>query len=178
MSARAKLDFQEIKARVSLEQVMKFLQLQLKKSAGQFRGSCPVHGRGDRPSSSPEQGFYCFAEKEGGDQIALYAHVRECNNYDAAAALSEHFKASSPAPPASNKGLKPLDYLYTSHEVLELLGLSPAVCEALGAGYAERNGARARRHSASPGGRHPDWVLRDRHKSRPGAAPQVSAQPR
>jgi CHC2 zinc finger len=144
MSERPRLDFAGIKARVSLTQVMEMLDLRLKKSGSQFRGSCPVHGGGDRTLViTPSEGFYCFAEKKGGDQIALYAHVRDCNNYDAAAALSQHFRieqpkrAERPAEPPTD-ALQPLTYLETDHEILDVLGLSPAVCQALGAGYAPK----------------------------------------
>lgn len=146
MSTRPKIDFQELKARVSLEQVMQLLQLNLKRSAGQFRGACPVHGGNDRTFVvTPNKGFYCWSVKEGGDQIAMYAHVRECNNYDAAVALSTHFRVSSPAPPAVEEtpaggGMNRLDYLSTDHPVIEALGLTPEVCEAIGIGYTGNNG--------------------------------------
>jgi hypothetical protein len=141
MSNRPRLDFAEIKARISLQQVMEMLDLRLKKANSQYRGSCPVHGGGDRTLViTPSEGFYCFAEKKGGDQIALYAHVKGCNNYDAAAALQQHFRIEQPQPPsrpaARSDGLEPLTYLEHEHEILDLLGLSPAVCKALGAGYA------------------------------------------
>jgi DNA primase len=143
MSNRPRLDFAEIKSRVSLEQVIEMLDLRLKKSGGQYRGSCPVHGGGDRTLVvTPNEGFYCFAEKKGGDQIALYAHCEGCNNYDAAAALQQRFRVPTPKavekPPSTTGSLAPLDYLEPAHEILEVLGLSPAVCKALGAGFAPK----------------------------------------
>lgn len=148
MSNRPRIDFAGIKARVSLEQVMELLDLRLKRSGNQFRGTCPIHGGDPRSLAvTPEEGWYCHQSGKGGDCIALYAHIRECNNYDAAAALSQHFRieTSKPAAPektaktAGNSGeLQPLAYLEVEHEILELLGLSPAVCKALGAGYAPK----------------------------------------
>jgi DNA primase len=100
MSERARLDFNDIKAHVSLEQVMQMLDLRLKKSGSQYRGDCPVHGGNDRTFVvTPNKGFYCFSEKKGGDQIAMYAHCKECTNYDAAVAITAHFRlTNSPAP--------------------------------------------------------------------------------
>jgi CHC2 zinc finger len=148
MANRPKLDFAEIKSRVSLEQVMQMLDLRLKRSGNQYRGSCPVHGGGDRTLVvTPTEGFFCFAEKKGGDQIALYAHVQSCNNYDAAAALQQHFRIAAPEKPVPEKTakttgnsgeLEPLTYLQHEHEILDLLGLPPAVCKALGAGFAAK----------------------------------------
>jgi hypothetical protein len=162
MPERQKLDFQAIKDAVTLEQVMNLLNLPARKSGGQYRCDCPAHpGNARGLAITPDRGFYCFAEKKGGDCIALYAHVRECNNYDAALALSQHFRVGGksadppraeerqpahttrqPAPQtrdlAQDGGLQPLSYLEPQHEVLDLLGLSPAVCEALGAGYAPK----------------------------------------
>lgn len=149
MGTRPKLDFQEIKARISFVQVIEMLDLRLKKAGNQYRGACPAHGGGDRTLVvTPTEGFYCFAEKKGGDQIALYAHVQGCNNYDAAAALSKHFGVRSAEIPRTpekaaktagkSRDLQPLDYLETEHEILDVLGLSPAICKALGAGFAAK----------------------------------------
>jgi hypothetical protein len=161
MAERQKLDFAAIKDAVTLEQVMTLLNLPARKSGGQYRCDCPAHpGNARGLAITPDKGFFCFAEKKGGDCIALYAHVRECNNYDAALALSQHFRVGGkPAPPhaeerqpahttrqpapqtrdlAQDGGLQPLSYLEPQHEVLDLLGLSQDVCEALGAGFAPK----------------------------------------
>src|SRR5262249_22770584 len=139
MSDRPKLDFQAIKDAASLEQVMRFLQLNARKSGGQYRCECPAHPGDNRQLAiTPGRGFYCFATKQGGDQIGLYPHVKDCSNYDAALALSQCFQIGSKAAPqnrddqprnphnASKTGLEPLTYLEPQHQVLELLGLSPA----------------------------------------------------
>jgi hypothetical protein len=104
MSDRPRLDFTDIKARVSLEQVATLVGLKMKRSGSQLRCECPVHGGDDRTLVvTPNKGWYCFQEKKGGDCIALYAHVRECNNYDAASAIAEHFRLNSPAPEVKAK---------------------------------------------------------------------------
>jgi DNA primase len=148
MPERIKLDFQAIKDAVTLEAVINLLQLPVKKSNGQYRCECPVHEGNSRGLAiTPGKGFFCFSTKNGGDQIALYAHVKGCSNYDAAAELDKRFRVAKRLPtpsepqvnvckPVVQNGLQPLAYLEHQHEVLELLGLSPAVCEALGIGFA------------------------------------------
>jgi DNA primase len=150
MPERIKLDFQAIKDAVTLEAVINLLQLPVKKSNGQYRCECPVHEGNSRGLAiTPGRGFYCFAEKKGGDQISLYAHVKQLSNYDAAAELDKRFRVAKRLPtlsepqvnickPVSQNGLQPLTYLEPQHEVLELLGLSSAVCDALGIGFAPK----------------------------------------
>jgi hypothetical protein len=62
-------DFQELKSRVSIEQAIQLLGLQLKPAHTQLRDPCPT----------------C---KIGGDQIALVAHVKACKTNEAAAFLN------------------------------------------------------------------------------------------
>jgi len=86
------IDFAEIKRRISLHQCMTMLGLPLKQSGNQYRGSCPVHGGGERTLVvTPDKGFYCFGEKKGGDQIALVAHVKQISNRDAAEQICLHY---------------------------------------------------------------------------------------
>jgi len=161
MSTRQKLDFLAIKQAAPIVRVAQMLQLELKRDTGGFRCPCPSGKGNDRaikitPGYQNKDGtlgaFYCHECKKSGDSISLYAHIRDVDNYDAAQAMSEHFgvasDARSPAPtsasqrqvaPASRTdALKPLDYLDVHHEVLDLLGLSPEVCGALGAGFAPK----------------------------------------
>jgi DNA primase len=154
MSKQTYVDFVAIKSAVTLEQAIHFLALRLKKSGKQYRGPCPVHAGTDRTLAvTPGEGFFCFADHKGGDVIALVAHCREIGQRDAALLLAEHFRIGSDAerqpaqrraeprqnaPQPAAKGLEPLSHLSTDHEALELLGLSPAVCEALGAGFASK----------------------------------------
>jgi CHC2-type zinc finger protein len=146
------IDFQDLKSRVSIEQVTQFLGLQLKRSGPALRGPCPAcRAGGDRALViTPEKKvFYCFSAKKGGDQLALAAHIKGCSVRQAAEELVSRYgngepgstssRNSSPAPPVPKKeGLKPLDYLATDHEVVEMLGLSQIACEALGAGFASK----------------------------------------
>jgi hypothetical protein len=148
---RPKLDFQAIKQAAPIVKVAQLLQLDLKRDTGGFRCPCPQRDANPRaikitPGYQNKDGtlgaFYCHSCKSSGDCIALYAHIRDVDNYEAALAISQHFRVASdnPATPArqdtDSTALKPLDYLDVHNEVLELLGLSPEVCGALGAGYA------------------------------------------
>lgn len=158
MSERQKLDFAAIKDSVTIEQVMNLLSITARKSSGQYRCECPTHPGNSRGLAiTPGKGFFCFSEKQGGDQIALYAHIRECSNYDAGAALIEHFRiGGKPATSArstrdnpvtallrqrdeaATSVLQPLDYLTTDHPAIELLGLTEDVCNAIGIGFANK----------------------------------------
>ena len=85
------IDFQELKSRVSIEQAIQLLGLQLKPAGTQLRGPCPTcKFGGDRVLVvTPSKGmFYCFAAQTGGDQIALVAHVKACKTNEAAAFLN------------------------------------------------------------------------------------------
>ena len=153
------IDFQDIKQRVSIEQVIAMLGLTLKKHGPQYRGPCPVHGGVDRTFVvTPGRGFFCFAEKQGGDQIALVSHVKEIPPKEAAsfiAAKSGHPPSTVPStvPPAHpgrtgagarTEPLQPLSYLETTHEAVQALGVSPETAQAWGAGYAPKGIMRGR----------------------------------
>lgn len=84
------IDFAALKEAVSIEDVANLLDLKLKQAGNQFRCECPVHGGGERgmvitPSKNL---FYCFKAGNGGDQLALYAHVQEIEAKQAAAEIA------------------------------------------------------------------------------------------
>ena len=157
------IDFAALKAAISIDQVADWLQLDLgKKPNGQLRGCCPMHnGTSDREFViTPSKGlFFCFGPCGGGDAINLTAHVLKIGTKEAAQRIAEHFKigggeraehTSEPVPSASEPvahkegGLKPLDYLTTDHPAIEALGLTVAVCDALGIGFAPKGMMRGR----------------------------------
>src|SRR6202161_3463406 len=72
-------DFAAIKAAVSFGQVVSMLNLNGKQHNHQWRGPCSAcNSGGERALVITEgKGFYCFASKKGGDQIALVAHIRD-----------------------------------------------------------------------------------------------------
>jgi hypothetical protein len=139
--------FQDVRERVSISDAISFLGLHVKQeSPGQFRTTCPnCKGSEKRDLSiNTEKGFRCFrSDKKGNDATALVAHVRGTSQTDAAKMLHEHFISAarpqrSVPQPQEEGDLQPLAYLEHEHPVIEMLGLTPAACEALGAGYAPR----------------------------------------
>ena len=84
------IDFAELKDKLSFGETINLLELGLKRSGNQYRGPCPACGTGgDRALVVTEgKGFFCFAEKKGGDQIALAAHILGIGAKDAAQELA------------------------------------------------------------------------------------------
>lgn len=141
-------DFATLKERVSIEQAVQMLGLQLRPSNHQLRGSCPVcKAGGDRALAvTPSKGlFYCFNAGIGGDLITLVSHIREMPVKDAANELAQHFgvgskKAPAPTAPQENQegAFKPLDYLEAEHPAVEAVGFDAETATALGIGYATK----------------------------------------
>ncbi len=159
------IDFAALKAAVSIDQVADWLQLDLnKKPNGQLRGCCPMHGgTNDREFVvTPSKGlFFCFGPCGGGDAITLTAQVLKIGTKEAAQRIAEHFKignttstsivpststvpVSTPIEQKNGATLRPLEYLSTDHPAIEALGLTVAVCQALGIGYAPKGMMRGR----------------------------------
>jgi DNA primase len=151
------IDFAELKGKVSIEQVLSMLQLNLKRQGQQLRGPCPAcKTGGDRALVvTPDKGvFYCFARKSGGDMIELVAHMRGYAGEDRVARagldIANHFGIGHSSPKRaieqqqSAGPLRPLDYLDPEHASLRELGLSKETCEHFGAGYAPKGIMRGR----------------------------------
>src|SRR6185312_11970652 len=70
-------DFAALKARVSIEDTMRLLKLNLNLKNGSYRGKCPVHGGDERSLVVTEgKGFKCWASGlPGGSQLDLILHV-------------------------------------------------------------------------------------------------------
>ena len=140
------LDFDELKERITIAEVVDILGLAMKQSGKQLRGQCPTCGGNDRGLVvTPEKGvFYCFTEQQGGDLISLAAHINGCRMRDAA----EFIHNSLTVPPEKveetnhNEKLQPLPYLEYEHPAVEALGLDPAVAAEHGIGYAPKGVAR------------------------------------
>lgn len=152
-----RIDFQEVKARIPIEDVAKVLLPDLKESTGavkQFRASCPqCRAGGDRAIAvTPGLGYFCNADKRGGDQIALVSHLQGVSMRQAAEWLVDRFQLAtqnqaapppkeSATPPDSveeGDGLKPLKNLDAAHEAVKALKLPQEVAEALGAGWCSK----------------------------------------
>ena len=132
------VNFNEVKERVSLPDALKMLGLQLTEKDGVYRGKCPTcNAGGDRALVvTPPNGFYCFAKRQGGDVIALTAHIKGIEVKAAA-----EFLMGRPEPAseqiASSGRLKPLDYLDPRHEkVLEIV--TEETARFIGMGYAAK----------------------------------------
>lgn len=155
------IDFGALKERVSIEQAVQLLGLQLRPQGHQLRGACPVcRTGGDRALviTPAKQLFYCFAGQAGGDQIALAAHIKGCKTQQEAAAFlggtstlpstvlnGTISKKGATVPPApKEKGFGPLTYLEPHHEALQALGVSWETAEAFGSGYAPKGVLRGR----------------------------------
>lgn len=153
------VDFAELKAQVSIEEILPMLGIASAGNSAQWRGVCPAcESGGDRALvvTPAKQAFYCFATKKGGDMIALVAHARGISMKDAALEIAEYCGtvpvqesgySNSNRPPESKtepKKLEPLNYLNPSHVTLEALGLSEDTCSHFGAGYAPKGILRGR----------------------------------
>ena len=121
------IDFQNLKQNVKIEDAVTLLGLKIARHGDQMRGACPAcKTGGDRALviTASKSVFYCFAAGEGGDVIALTAHIKGISMKEAAeflaAALaqsdesvSELSKATvlSTIPEKKKAGLNPLTYL-------------------------------------------------------------------
>lgn len=142
------IPFDELKQRYTIEQVAHLLGLSLKRSGETSRGPCPACGSGGERAIvlTPSKGlFYCWAGREGGDLIALAAHIRKTDAKGGAAWLAGNCdnstgdkspKGTVPRTDAEH-GLKPLE-LEHDHVAVEALGFSAEDAAALGIGYAQR----------------------------------------
>jgi DNA primase len=159
MSAR--INFTELKQKITIEQVAATLGAKLKAHGPQLRGVCPICNEGgDRGFVvTPAKGvYYCFGKcKAGGDMLALYSRATGCSVREAAEAIAAKFgdgaeagtgraaMAPSTIPPSPSQGkLKPLDYLQPEHELVQALGISAETARAWDAGFASKGIMRGR----------------------------------
>ena len=145
-------DFAELKEKVSIEQAVEMLGLEVTKSGGQLRAPCPACGNGGSRALAitPSKGLaYCFSAGVGGDVIFLASHVDKCSLVEAGNRLADYFKIGQKKPhvPTTTENKKtvakppsqfdPIAFaskLEYSPEV-EALGLSEEDAQALGFGF-------------------------------------------
>jgi CHC2 zinc finger len=143
MADKPFLDFQAIKAAVSIAQVVDMLGLQMK-GGEQRRSACPAcQAGGDRALAvnTAKQSYFCFADGKGGDLIALCAHIRGVSQRDAAQEIATHFRIGQDKPASRQEttgGMKPLEGLDHAHDAVTVLGFEPADAEALGIGFCSK----------------------------------------
>ena len=153
----AYIDFAELKECVSIRDGMKLLGLDFKRSGQSYRGPCPAcESGGDRALvvTPSKNAFYCFAQRRGGDVIALVAHVKGISMKEAAETLAgDSFSSTrnsnstrkSTVPEerteqkeAEPKQLQPLRYLQSDHDLVLAAGVLPDTADYFGAGYAPK----------------------------------------
>jgi hypothetical protein len=149
-------NFNDIKNRVSFEQVATMLGLSLKqveatrKSDGakymQWRGKCPKCNGGDRSLAiTPGEGFTCFSTKlsdgkfPGGSVLDLVAHVKGVDLRQAAEMIASQCTVPRDSEPAKatvpDSLSKVHGYLRWDHPDVQALGIDPATARKLGCGY-------------------------------------------
>lgn len=143
------VDFAELKSRVSIEDVIGWLGIELKRSGEQLRGACPIHqGTNERQFvvTPAKDLFKCFATEcgAGGDQIALVAAMKQCSLREAALLMEEALLSPKTAPGATKLPEGGLDYLQPEHELVQGLGLTKDQAQRLGIGYAPKGVLRGR----------------------------------
>lgn len=160
-----KVDFEELKALISVTDVAAWCGIKVKQTGDTFRGDCGLCGAERSLTLTPAKGMWgCFKCQKRGSIIDMVFHFKQTANVrDAGLLLKQHFlsdgtvpaKEDSPAPSGNaspsitasrreDGELKPLDYLSTDHEAIEALGLSVAACNALGIGFAPKGTMRGR----------------------------------
>ncbi len=112
MAKRTYIDFQNIKASVSIEQALEAYRVgKLKCSGNQLRGPCPIHqGGNDRQFVVwPNEGTWrCFGDcKKSGDVIQLVAMVLGVSNFEAAHDIARRFELITTPSPNTTKHTAP-----------------------------------------------------------------------
>lgn len=151
------VDFAELKTRVSIEDAVNLLGLALKPHGLQKRGGCPTCKAGGERALvvTPSKGlFYCFAQKTGGDQIALVAHIKACTLSEAASFLGGETASKPtipstvpPAPANKKPGFDPEAYaarLDPAHASLASIGISAETLRIFRSGFASSGSNRGR----------------------------------
>ena len=148
------VDFQVLKQNVKIEDAVTVLGLKVNQHGDQVRGACPAcKSGGDRALviTASKSVFYCFAAGEGGDVIALTAHIKGISMKEAAeflvisltksselALTNSQATVPSTVPEKKKAGFNPLTYLVANHPSVQALGISPETALHFGAGFAPK----------------------------------------
>jgi DNA primase len=161
------VNFDEIKSRVRLEEVLRSYQVDWLRRSGlhQYRGRCPIHqGQGkDAFHVNLDRGmFHCFACGAGGNVLDLVAAMEGCSIRAAALRLQARHAvqlrgavSAGPKRPEQNELVtkkreanSPLSFrlnLDRRHPYLAQRGISPAVADYFGVGYYGADGLMSHR---------------------------------
>jgi DNA primase len=146
------LDFAALKESADIAHIASLLQITLNKQGEQLRGPCPhCKEGGDRALviTPSKKSWYCFAGMEGGDVIALVAHVHGWRMKQAAMWLDEVLKQNPTQEKMREKGkLLPLNHLAYEHEAVQAMGVPKDYAASVGIGYARKGVLRG--HVAIP----------------------------
>ena len=143
------VDFAELKARTTYEQVVAKLGLNATRKGNQWRMECPKCKAGGPRSLviTEGKGFMCFAFHQGGDQIALVAHILDIAVKEAAEFLAGETSTSNTVPQGARgdetKKFEPLDYPQSEHDAVIAVGFCPKFAAEYGIGYAAKGIMRA-----------------------------------
>jgi hypothetical protein len=152
------INFADVKAKVTVEQVCAWLGIELKSVGEQYRAQCPIcQDGGDRafvvtPSKQLWKTF-CTTCDCGGDCIELIARVNGIPQKEAAAKIAEHFLSSKTVQPRSVDKppyQKPFDSsgyaatLEAEHPDVQGLGIPIAVAKSIGIGFSSKGILRGR----------------------------------
>jgi DNA primase len=157
------VDFQDLKARVNIADVLPLLGIVTKPFGAQLRACCPIH-KGREPRGfvvTPAKGlWYCFGGCGGGDMISLVAKMRGCDEKDAARFIADGTGASSgnrTVPGSGNSSPQPREErrrgfdaeayakgLDPAHAALAPLGIAPETFREWKAGYSTSSVNRGR----------------------------------
>ena len=146
------INFADVKAAVTIEQVCAWLGITLRPIGAQLRAQCPIcQDGGDRafvatPSKQLWKTF-CTTCDSGGDCIELVARVNDISQKEAAAKIVEHFfigKTAQPQPvdkPPYQKSFDSTGYAATlepEHPDVQGLGIPVAIAKLIGIGFSSR----------------------------------------
>ena len=95
MRSKRRVDFQDLRNRISIVDVCVLLDIRLKRSGEQLRGRCIIccHASDRCFVVTPKlQRFWCFGDcHSGGDCIELVARAKQLSHKDAAYFLRDNF---------------------------------------------------------------------------------------
>ena len=96
------IDFRRLKAEIEMTEVLKILDyVPTRRTGGQLRGPCPIHGSTSSRSRAfsvnlQRNAFHCFKCGARGNQLDLWAAVTDLAVYDAAIDLCERLGVEIP----------------------------------------------------------------------------------
>jgi hypothetical protein len=92
MPVREQINFVALKQRISIEQIARFLNLQLRSSGSRYKAD----GNRTLVVGASTGAFYCYGAKTDGDQLALAEHTRGASIREAAEQPAGRFGNGTP----------------------------------------------------------------------------------